>query len=172
MATTGGQAPPLLGVQVWPHDLPLPDRDGYGYTTRFGLVRTQFQNGFTRQRRMIWNQPSPLNFRFRMNTAQLGKFHEFLEGPGYTNWFQMELVLGGGFSTEYKRDCMIAAVRFLGDPRVQQIGPNLFRVDIQALIPTMLDPRYDKNTDTKRATVDDVRPEYWDVLNNTDNLTL
>ncbi len=164
-------SPPILVPGVWPPNLPEPDRDSYAYLVQMGMVRTAFQGGFKRQRRTQYGQPTTLTLTFRMDNEQVGTFQAFMETNANRD-FKMELVLPSAWLQNIKRDCMQARVRFIGDPSVAQIAPNLYRVSVPAFIRSILDARWDPNEPTRRATVDDVQPEFWDTLTDTDNLTL
>src|SRR5262245_19785007 len=83
-----------LSLPQWPKTLPEPDRDGYQYGIGFGLIRTAFEGGYSRQRRTSWGMPGSFQMSFRMNTAQLGILQAFLNNFGY-GWFAMDLVSGG-----------------------------------------------------------------------------
>lgn len=132
-------SPPILAPGIWPRTLPLPDRDSYGYSSEFGLMRTEFTGGFKRQRRTAWGQPTIFQLGFRMNVLQLSIFHAFLEAYGY-GFFKMDLVMGGAHFVQAGKDCVEAQVRFTSDPQVNMIGINLFRVSIMAEIRSMMNP--------------------------------
>ncbi len=132
-------SPPVLLPGVWPRALPLPDRDSYGYTSEFGLARTNFTGGFKRQRRTAWGQPTIIQMGFRMNTLQLSIFHAFLEAYGY-GFFTMDLVLGGAHFITAGKDCVDAKVRFISDPQCNMVGINLWQVSIMAEIRSMMNP--------------------------------
>lgn len=157
-------------LPIWPATLPAPDRDGYQYGLGFGLIRTQFQGGSTRQRRTQWGMPGTFALTFRMNTAQLGTLQTFLDSYGF-GWFAMDLVTGAARVWRPQSDCLLHRVRFISDPMHALIAPNLWRVTITAEVEAMTDPRADTSGGTF-ALVDDVTPEMVDALADWDTLAL
>ena len=159
-----------LTIPLWPKTLPYPDRDGYQYAIEFGLLRTQFEGGYTRQRRTAWGMAATFAMSFRMNTAQLGILQKFLNASAY-GWFAMDLVSGGARVVRPLSDCVLHKVRFISNPMHDLIGPNVWRVTLQAEVQSMLDVRADTATGVIFPTVDDVMPETIDNLTNFDALT-
>lgn len=159
-----------LNIPQWPKSLPMPDRDGYQYAIEAGLIRTQFSGGYTRQRRTVWGMPATFAMNFRMNTAQLAILQTFLDVAGFS-WFAMDLVSGGARVVRPASDCVLHKVRFISNPSHELIGPNVWRVSLQAEVQSMLDVRADTATGVIFDTVDDVQPEMIDDLTNFDALT-
>lgn len=159
-----------LTIPLWPKTLPYPDRDGYQYAIEFGLLRTQFEGGYTRQRRTSWGMPATFALTFRMNTAQLGTLQTFMEKSAFA-WFAMDLVSGGARIVRPASDCVLHKVRFISNPMHDLIGPNVWRVTVQAEVQSMIDVRADTTTGVVFATVDDVEPETIDNLTDFDALT-
>lgn len=157
-------------LPVWPKTLPAPDRDGYQYALAFGMLRTQMQGGPVRQRRTVFNMRGTFAMSFRMNTAQLGILQVFLDHYGY-GWFAMDLVSGGARVWRPLSDCLQHRVRFISDPAHAMIGPNLWRVTLDAEVEAMADPRADTATGDFDF-VDDVAPELVDALTNWDELII
>lgn len=159
-----------LTIPQWPKTLPAPDRDGYQYALEFGLLRTGMQGGYTRQRRTVFGMPASFALSFRMNTAQLGILQAFLHLYGYS-WFAMDLVSGAARIVRPASDCVLHKVRFVSNPTHDMVGPNVWRVSLQAEVQSMLDPRADTATGVIFAMVDDVTPEKIDDLTDFDALT-
>lgn len=159
-----------LTIPQWPKTLPMPDRDGYQYVIELGLLRTQFEGGFTRQRRSVWGMPAQFAMSFRMTTAQLAILQVFIDKFGFS-WFAMDLVSGGARVVRPASDCVLHKVRFTTNPSHELIGPNVWRVSLQAEVQSMLDVRADTTTGVIFMTVDDVQPEMIDDLTNFDELT-
>lgn len=159
-----------LNIPLWPKTLPMPDRDGYQYAIGFGLMRTVMQGGYARQRRTIYGMPATFAMSFRMNTAQLAILQTFLHLYGYS-WFAMDLVSGAARVVRPASDCVLHKVRFTSDPAHDMIGPNVWRVTLQAEVQSMIDPRADTSTGVVFAMVDDVQPEKIDDLTDFDALT-
>lgn len=159
-----------LTIPQWPKSLPAPDRDGYAYGIGFGLMRTVMQGGYARQRRTVFGMPATFEMSFRMNTAQLAILQTFLHKFGYS-WFAMDLVSGAARVVRPASDCVLHKVRFTSDPAHSMIGPNVWRVSLQAEVQSMIDPRADTATGVIFMTVDDVQPETIDNLTNFDDLT-
>lgn len=159
-----------LTIPRWPKTLPYPDRDGYEYAIEFGLLRTAFEGGYTRQRRTAWGMPATFGMSFRMTTAQLGILQTFLDKSGY-GWFAMDLVSGGARVVRPLSDCVLHKVRFISNPTHALIGPNVWRVTLQAEVQSMADVRADTATGVVFLTVDDVQPETIDNLTDFDALT-
>lgn len=159
-----------LNIPQWPKTLPAPDRDGYQYAIEFGLLRTGMQGGYIRQRRTAFGMPATFALSFRMNTAQLGILQTFLHNFGYS-WFAMDLVTGAARVVRPLSDCVLHKVRFISNPAHDMIGPNLWRVTLQAEAQSMIDPRADTSAGVDFPTVDDVTPETIDDLTNFDELT-
>lgn len=159
-----------LNIPLWPKTLPMPDRDGYAYGIGFGLVRTVMQGGYARQRRTVWGMPATFEMSFRMNTAQLAILQTFLHVYGYS-WFAMDLVSGAARVVRPASDCVLHKVRFISDPAHSMIGPNVWRVSLQAEVQSMIDPRADTATGVVFNLIDDVQPEKIDDLTDFDALT-
>ena len=159
-----------LDIPQWPKTLPMPDRDGYQYAIEFGLLRTAFEGGYVRQRRTVWGLPSTFAMSFRMDTEQLAILQKFLHAYGYS-WFAMDLVSGGARIVRPASDCVLHKVRFISNPSHDLIGPNVWRVSLQAEVQSMLDVRADTTTGVIFPTVDEVTPETIDDLTNFDALT-
>jgi hypothetical protein len=159
-----------LTIPMWPKALPYPDRDGYQYAIEFGLIRTQFEGGYSRQRRTVWGMPATFAMTFRMTTAQLGVLQKFLDASGY-GWFAMDLVSGGARTVRPLSDCVLHKVRFISNPMHDLVGPNVWRVTLQAEVQSMLDVRADTTTGVVFPTVDFVTPETIDNLTDFDALT-
>jgi hypothetical protein len=159
-----------LNIPQWPKNLPGPDRDGYQYAIEFGLIRTGMQGGYVRQRRTVWGMPGSFSMSFRMNTAQLGILQKFLQTVGYS-WFAMDLVSGAARVVRPLSDCVLHKVRFISNPQHDLIGPNVWRVSLQAEVQSMLDVRADTATGVIFPTVDAVTPETIDNLTDFDQLT-
>lgn len=134
----GGGRPPTLAPGVWPRTLPLPDMSGYSWVTQFG-AQTAPEPGSGLQRRNYFGQPTQITFAFRFTTQQLGEFHLFLQGYGFS-FFSMELVLAGARIKDPARDCVTAKVRFTSDPVVNMTGINAWAVSITGEIRSMLNP--------------------------------
>jgi len=163
--------PIFIGLPSWPASLPFPDRDGYQYQLGFGIVRTPFAGGSIRQRRTVWSMPGTFNLSFRMNTAQLGILQVFLDQYGF-GWFSMDLVSGAARVQRPLSDCLAHRVRFIADPVQMMIGPNLWRVTLQAEVAAMREPNADIGAATQFDTVDEVAPEATDALRDWDTLSL
>lgn len=161
----------MADLPVWPATLPEPDRDGYQYSLGFGLIRTPFEGGFTRQRRTVFSLPAQWAMKFRMNTKQLSILQQFLNSYGY-GWFAMDLVSGAARIWRPSSDCILHKVRFISDPVHAMIGPNLWQVTLQAEVASMLDPRAYPGAVVRFDYVDDVTPETVDELTDWDTLTI
>lgn len=159
-----------LNIPLWPATLPRPDRDGYGYTIAAGLLRTEFAGGYIRQRRTMFGMPAAFSMSFRMNTAQLAILQTFLDRYGWS-WFAMDLVSGGARVVRPASDCVLHKVRFTSDATHELIGPNVWRVTMQAEVQSMLDVRADSATGVVFPNVDGVTPETIDDLTDFDALT-
>lgn len=159
-----------LTIPLWPSTLPMPDRDGYQYAIEFGLMRTVMQGGYTRQRRTVFGMPATFAMSFRMNTVQLATLQTFLHNYGFS-WFAMDLVSGAARIVRPAADCVLHKVRFITNPTHDLIGPNVWRVTLQAEVQSMIDPRADTSAGVTFPTVDDVEPETIDQLTNFDALT-
>jgi hypothetical protein len=160
-----------ITIPLWPVTLPPPDRDGYSYSLDFGLLRTPFEGGYIRQRRTAFGMPGFYALTFRMNTAHLGILQKFLDEHGYA-WFAMDLVSGAARYVRPASDCLMHRVRFTSNPLHEMIGPNLWRVTLQAEVQSMRDPSADAAGNFSFALVDDVKPELTDDLIDWDLLTL
>jgi len=161
----------MADLPKWPATLPAPDRSGYQYSIGFGLVRTPFEGGYTRQRRTSFAMPGAFAMEFRMNTKQLGLLQVFLDTYGY-GWFSMDLVSGAARIWRPLSDCIFHKVRFTSDPVMAMVAPNLWQVTLQAEVASMRDPRADGGTVGHFDLVDDVQPELVDNLTDWDTLSL
>lgn len=159
-----------LSIPQWPSTLPQPDRDGYNYGIEFGLMRTVMQGGYARQRRTVYGMPATFAMSFRMNTAQLAILQTFLHAYGYS-WFAMDLVSGGARVVRPASDCVLHKVRFISNPAHDMIGPNVWRVTLNAEVQSMIDVRADTATGVIFPNVDAVTPEKIDDLTDFDALT-
>jgi len=161
----------MADLPEWPKTLPEPDRNGYQYSIGFGLVRTPFEGGFTRQRRTVFSMPGAWAMQFRMNTKQLAILQEFLDLYGY-GWFAMDLVSGAARIWRPASDCILHKVRFVSDPVFAMVGINLWQVTLQAEVASMRDPRAYPGAAVHFDFVDDVAPEFVDNLSDWDTLAL
>lgn len=161
----------MADLPEWPQSLPPPDRSGYQYSMGFGLLRTQFEGGFVRQRRTVFSMPGTFAMEFRMNTRQLGILQVFLDKYGY-GWFAMDLVSGAAPVWRPLSDCLLHKVRFISDPIFAMVGINLWQVTLQAEVASMRDPRAYPGAAIRFDFVDDVKPELVDQLTDWDTLSL
>lgn len=161
----------MADLPEWPASLPAPDRDSYQYSLGFGLIRTPFEGGYTRQRRTVFSMPGSFAMQFRMNTKQLGILQVFLDKYAY-GWFAMDLVTGAARVWRPASDCILHKVRFTSDPVFAMTGINLWQVTIQAEVASMRDPRAYPGAAVRFDFVDDVQPEQVDALTDWDTLSI
>lgn len=77
----------------YPEGLPLPQRDGYGFTPGSALLRTQMQSGRARQRRQYASVPTVAAVRWRLNDVQAQLFESWFEEVlnSGAEWFECPL---------------------------------------------------------------------------------
>lgn len=74
----------------YPDWFPQPLEDGYGLDLNTGVVRTEFENGNTRQRRVYDNLPQRFQLSFSMNTRMLSSWTLWVNQYGF-DWFLLKL---------------------------------------------------------------------------------
>lgn len=71
-----------------PEGVPLPLRDGYGFTPVSPIVRTTMQSGRARQRRRFISVPTMVSVTWLCNAEQARLFEGWVKwGIGYADWF-------------------------------------------------------------------------------------
>lgn len=79
-----------IAAVIYPDSLPCVSRiDGYGFNQAASLVRTPFEAGNARQRRMNWVLPTEIQIAWRCSNEQLHPLFAWLNTNGY-DWFQLD----------------------------------------------------------------------------------
>jgi hypothetical protein len=97
----------------FPDDLPCVSRiDGYQATSASAVIRTPFEAGNSRQRRLHARMPTEIALAWRVSNAQLHPLFSWLNEFGY-DWFN--LTLAGIEASQAGVESMPIAVRCMGD---------------------------------------------------------
>lgn len=121
----GRVAPLVLNwSDVWTAaGFPIPNREGYGYARRYGLVHTKMRSGKTRQRRKWVNGYGEMTVVVDIPLDQLDDFEASISGYSYA-WFTMPLITGANLSSVPEAH----NVRIVGDLRYENIFGKYIRV--------------------------------------------
>ena len=71
---------------TYPGDFPLPDRAPYSIAVDMGVVRSDMAAGNSRQRRMFTNMPQMFGLSFKLHTAELADWQNWVNDNAY-RWF-------------------------------------------------------------------------------------
>ena len=85
----------------WPTTLPLAEVDGYGIQPQAAFIRTDMDQGPTRQRRRFTTAPTHYSVKWLLTEAQLATFESWYEGPADAGagWFSITLRNGQGLQS-------------------------------------------------------------------------
>lgn len=117
-------------MSVYPSGLPSPLVEDYSVDTRYGVSAVMFERGNTRQRRSASKQRQVFQLTMLLTTtSQLWEWQSWANAYGY-DWHLMDLVsnhsgAAGGVPLAHY-------VRYIGDPSIQLVGANNFRVTVPA----------------------------------------
>lgn len=81
----------------YPKGLPLPLRDGYGFTPTNSIRRTEMASGRARQRVEFEEGPFICNFRFMFSPPEAALFQYWALQVAKASWFTMDLLSPLGF---------------------------------------------------------------------------
>lgn len=106
----------------YPSVLPVPEVQGYGFTPQNNKVRTQFESGPARVRRIHRSPTTNFTVGNKLTREQLAIFeywwvNEALDG---SQWFQTSLVNGVGLST--------VDARAVDEYQVQALASEVFQL--------------------------------------------
>lgn len=106
----------------YPSVLPVPEVQGYGFTPQNNKVRTQFESGPARVRRIHRNPTTNFTVGNKLTREQLAIFeywwvNEALDG---SQWFETTLVNGVGLST--------VDARAVDEYQVQALASEVFQL--------------------------------------------
>lgn len=93
----------MADLPTWPEGLPLPLRDGYGFTPYNNILRTEMDSGRARQRLDFEDAPATGNLRFRFSSPEASLFEAWRSRVAKAGWFTMELLTPLGFGTHTVR---------------------------------------------------------------------
>lgn len=107
---------------IYPAVLPVPEVQGYGFTPQNNKVRTQFESGAARVRRIHRSPTSNFTVGNKLTIEQLAIFeywwaNEALDG---SQWFDTKLVNGVGVTT--------VEARPVEDYQVQALSSQVFQL--------------------------------------------
>ena len=74
----------------YPNWFPQPLEDGYGLDLNTGVIRAEFENGNTRQRRVYDNLPQRFQLTFAMSARTLSSWTLWVNQYGF-DWFMLNL---------------------------------------------------------------------------------
>ena len=106
--------------------LPAPDTDGYGYQIGLGLVRTEFADGSTRQRRRWTHWPRAWAVQWTVTADVLHTLSAWLAAFG-SDWGALPLLSG----EDADGNPTLHQVRLIDDPDIQHASGGLFRLRVQ-----------------------------------------
>ena len=120
---------PCFGAHVSTVDygIPLPAISSFGYTSDAGIIRTEFENGQTRQRRRHTTQRKTYSLTWRLSTEWLHWWEQFAQHYGY-KWHFLPLVTGqcaDWFPLEHP-------IRYISDYSVELVGVDVWEVSVEA----------------------------------------
>lgn len=87
----------MADLLAWPEGLPMPLRDGYGFTPYNNILRTEMDSGRARQRLDFDDVPTTGSLRFRFSAAEARLFEAWQAQVAKASWFTMELLTPLGF---------------------------------------------------------------------------
>lgn len=86
-----------MAYPILPDFLPLPQQDGYGFKDAVKILRTEMDDGLSRQRKTYPNTPSSLSVTWQFTDEELAVFdawHEQYTSSG-ADWFSSKIVTPG-----------------------------------------------------------------------------
>lgn len=93
----------MADLLAWPEGLPLPLRDGYGFTPYNNILRTEMDSGRARQRLDFEDGPTIGTLRFLFSSAEAALFEAWQSRIVKAAWFTMTLVTPLGFGVHEVR---------------------------------------------------------------------
>ncbi len=122
-----------MALEVYPTNLPVAMRTGFGHDPQPSTQRTQMTLGTARVRQVeLGVKPTNVPQRFEYTGDEVREFRAWIEvqlNKG-ADWFTMSIYKDDAFSTE---EC-----RLIGLPRYRLIAHDLWRVDVQVEVRTNL----------------------------------
>lgn len=93
---------------TYPTNYPLPTIEGYGIDVDMGVIRTQFNGGRIRQRRVYSTMPQTFTLRFVVELAGLKTWQNWVNDHAYT-WFDLRIA---SYMNEPTEHCKEHSIRF------------------------------------------------------------
>ena len=115
---------------IWPTRLPAPRLDQYSYQAVSPFTRSDMDSGTARQRRRFVSTPTRITAGWRLSSAQLQVFEDFVSEvlDGGVLWFQLPLASARGLQP--------TLARLIEPPRIASAGaPQIW--DVTATLETM-----------------------------------
>ncbi len=101
----------------WPVSLPYPLLQGYSYSFRQPVIRTEMESGPRRASRTSTAYESVISLRFSMNSAEYATFQSFYDNVANTgaDWVNIPLSTGSGINMHRCRFMAISVTHVMVD---------------------------------------------------------
>lgn len=108
------------------YGVPCPAISSFGYQIDAGLIRTQMDSGYARQRRRYTHRPTTYQLTWTLTTGQLHAWEALLDRA--YNWLYVPMVTG------QVPDWMSVnhLIRFTGNPTISLQAKDLWQVSVTA----------------------------------------
>jgi hypothetical protein len=113
----------------YPTGLPSAAIDSYSVDVSYGVYRTDFEHGNTRQRRTVTEKRHEFNMSMTLTMPELWQWQAWANAYGY-DWHVMELL--SPFSGFTGSVLIPHEIRYIGDISISLIGLDHVRVSVRA----------------------------------------
>lgn len=112
-------------METWPKDFRLPEWDNYSVNAHAQIVRTPFDSGYARQRKLRMLMPEQYNVTFVFHVRQWGLAQRWMRDIGY-DWFLMPVA--NMVSSIAGERCKEQIVRFIADLEIAPRGRDYIEI--------------------------------------------
>lgn len=109
----------------YPKEFPEPTINGYGIAVNMGIVRTEMENGYAKQRKRLLNMPQSFNMVFAIPLDMLNKWQVWVNDNAYED-FNINLT---SFETT-TGFCSTHVVKFISDLNIQPLTADTFNISV------------------------------------------
>lgn len=109
----------------YPKQFPEPLINGYGIAVEMGIIRTEMENGFAKQRKRLNNMPQSFNLSFAIPLTMLTQWQTWVNDNAYED-FNINLT---SFETT-TGFCSTHVVKFISDLNIQPLTADTFSASV------------------------------------------
>lgn len=109
----------------YPVNFPQPTVNGFSNSIDTGLVRTEMENGFAKQRRRLYTMPQSFSLTFIVPIRQLNKWQLWVDSFAY-DAFNMDISGKDG-------KCKPVQIQFTSDLAISGLTKDVFSVSVNAV---------------------------------------